>query len=187
MASNPFFSGRIPQSLLDSIEAHRKETGESKTEVLTKALARYVGCELDEEKPSIPPIQEKLDEIFSRLENLEKQVITLDNKDQQITQQLEIPADNSKITGDNSITTEQNNIAKHGNDNNAITFDNELRMISVKELIELIGVSRSTLSFWKKRKKLPQKKEGYIIDYDYENSKPRNGIWIVKKDNDLAT
>ena len=39
---NPFFSGRIPPDLLKKIEKHISETGESKTEILIKALAAYV-------------------------------------------------------------------------------------------------------------------------------------------------
>lgn len=39
---NPFFSGRIPRDLFNKIENHISETGESKTEILVKALAAYV-------------------------------------------------------------------------------------------------------------------------------------------------
>lgn len=39
---NPFFSARIPPDLLEKIEKHIAETGESKTQILIKALAAYV-------------------------------------------------------------------------------------------------------------------------------------------------
>jgi len=90
MADKPFFSARISQSLSDAIEVHRKQTGESKTEVLTRALAKYINYELDDRKNSLPPIQEKLDEIFQRLDALENKEITTDNN-----------IDNSEITDDN--------------------------------------------------------------------------------------
>jgi hypothetical protein len=42
MASNPFFSGRIPSELYQQIEKHCEEVGDSKTEVLIKALSAYL-------------------------------------------------------------------------------------------------------------------------------------------------
>ena len=154
MANNPFFSGRIPQHLFDAIEAHRKETEESKTEVLTRALAKYINYELDEEKPSIPPIQEKLDEIFSRLSTLEKQLIITDNKREQVVQQPEIAFDNNKITNDNKV-----------------------QILSAKETSALVGkgCSQSSLSIWKKQNELPKIKNGYQIEY------VKRGEWKVTK------
>jgi hypothetical protein len=42
VAANPFFSGRIPQQLLDKIEQHIAETGSSKTSILIRALGTYL-------------------------------------------------------------------------------------------------------------------------------------------------
>lgn len=47
MAASPFFSGRIPQKLFDAIEDHRQRTGESKTDVLVKALSAYIDVPLE--------------------------------------------------------------------------------------------------------------------------------------------
>ena len=154
MASNPFFSGRIPQPLFDAIEAYRKQTDESKTEVLTRALARYINYELDEEKPSVPPIQEKLDEIFRRLEAIEKQTITSDNKKEQVVNQPEIVFDNNKITNDNKI-----------------------QILSTEETSALVGkgCSKSSLSAWKKQNELPKVKNGYQIEF------VKRGSWKVTK------
>ena len=169
MASNPFFSGRIPQSLLDSIEAYRQQTGESKTEVLTRALAKYVSYELDEEKPSIPPIQDKLDEIFRRLEVLEKGKITPDNKSESIIKQLEITSDNSVITKDKSNT-----------DNLEIISDNKVRILSTKDTVALIGkgCSSTSLGRWRRKNELPK------IVNEYQIESEGKGQWkITKVDN----
>jgi hypothetical protein len=50
---NPFFSGRIPPDLLQTIEQHIAKTGESKTQVLIKALAAYVNHPIKMEEASI--------------------------------------------------------------------------------------------------------------------------------------
>lgn len=166
MASNPFFSGRIPQPLLDAIEAHREQTEESKTEVLTRALAKYIGYELDEEKPSIPPIQEKLDEIFYRLEKLEKQLITPDNKSKSIVKQLKIASDNSQITKDESNA-----------DSLGITSDNKVQILSTKSTVALIGkgCSSTSLNRWKRQNDLPKVVNGYQI------SSEGKGKWKITR------
>lgn len=174
MASNPFFSGRIPKPLWEAIESYREQTNESKTDILIKALAQYIGYQLDENFPTVPPIQKTLEEIFQRLEYLEK------NLQPKIQNKTEVPYQ-LEITSDNSMITEPNNI----DDNNMITLDNRSQRLSAKELIKLIGVTESALSYWKNRKSFPKRKEGYIINYDYENSTPRHSIWIVKKDDNV--
>lgn len=156
MASNPFFSGRIPQPLLDAIEVYRNQTGESKTEVLIRALAKYVNYELEEDKPSIPPIQKTFNEIFSRLELIEKELPNfVKKKTEQKIEQLEITSDNNKITN-----------KKNSNDNQKITPDNKAKMLSTKDTVALIGkgCSSTSLGRWKKQNELPKIKNGYQIE-----------------------
>lgn len=162
MASNPFYSGRIPQSLFDAVEAYREQTAESKTDVLTRALAKYIAYELDKDKQPVPPIQEKLDEIFNRLSILEKQSITVDNREKNTIKQLEITSDKGVINSD---------IIKE------ITGDNKSQILSTKDAVALLGkgTSPSTLARWKKENKLPKEKNGYRI-----NNKSR-GKWIITK------
>jgi hypothetical protein len=40
--ANPFFSGRIPQSLYDRVEQYISESGKNKTELLINALSNYL-------------------------------------------------------------------------------------------------------------------------------------------------
>lgn len=47
MAASPFFSGRIPQKLFDAVEDYRQRTGESKTDILVKALSAYINVPLE--------------------------------------------------------------------------------------------------------------------------------------------
>jgi hypothetical protein len=51
--ANPFFSARIPPDLFQTIEQHIAKTGESKTQVLIKALAAYVNHPIKMEEVSI--------------------------------------------------------------------------------------------------------------------------------------
>ena len=43
-AAKPFFSGRISPDLFERVERHCAETGDTKTDVLVKALAAYLNC-----------------------------------------------------------------------------------------------------------------------------------------------
>lgn len=159
MASNPFFSGRISSSLFNAVEAYREQTGESKTEVLTRALAKYIGYEAKREKSSIPPIQEKLDEIFRRLEALENKKITVDNKKKLEAKQLEI-----------------------SNDDSLIKVDLSNQILSTKDTVALAGkgCSPTSLRRWRKENKLPKIINGYQID-NADNNKWK--VIKINKDN----
>lgn len=77
MAAKPFFSGRIPQDLFDAIEQHLEKTGESKTDVLVKALSAYV--EHPTKWPLAPQAEQKgIND--SRIEALEKSFETLKDR-----------------------------------------------------------------------------------------------------------
>ena len=161
MGSNPFFSGRIPQNLYDGIEDHRKETGESKTDVLIKALAQYIGYQLEEKEPNIPPIKEKFEEIFKRLEKLEKHLLSeekVEIEPQSNSEQLEISYDNSLITDDNKI-----------------------QILPTRKITELLGVSAASLGVWKKKGLLPKEIKRYKLEFDRSETKPRNSFWKVTK------
>ena len=199
MATNPFFSGRIPQALLDRIESFRKETGEGKTDILIKALAKYVGFELEKDKPSYPPIRQELNSIFVRLEQLEeivgvdKETVVTKNKNQlELNYDTETvpPNDNSSITNDNKTDKVESSQAfpdneadrDKENNNNKITGDNkkEVRVLSTVEASKLIGVDKSTLSRWKKKGKLPRVYKGYEIEFDRAEANPKSDYWKVK-------
>ena len=175
MTTNPFFSGRIPQGLYDRIEDYRKETDESKTDVLIRALAKYVGYELEEDQPNIPPIKKTFDEIFQRLDLIEQELSTLAHKERkQNTEQLKTTPDNKSITTDNK--------APRDFDKAAITNDNSQRsqILSTREVLELLEISQSTLSSWKRQGKLPNTCGKYKIDFDHSETKPRNSFWRVR-------
>lgn len=165
MASNPFFSGRIPQALSDAIEDHRKQTEESKTDVLTRALAKYINFELEESKPVIPPIQKTFDEIFRRLEALEKNKPTQKTKKEPEIKQFEIDTDNEEIISDNN---------------------SEVQILNSKETISYTGASISALNLWKQKNTLPktyknrETKQVFKIDFDEERSEGKKKIWRVQ-------
>lgn len=75
---SPFFSGRIPQELFDHVEAHRKSTDESKTDVLVKALTAYTGFESsnssDKPLPMLLEVLERLGRVEAHLFKDEKEV-----------------------------------------------------------------------------------------------------------------
>lgn len=132
MASNPFFSGRIPTELYQQAEKHCQETGDSKTELLIKALSSYLNFPV-----AIPgktfvalPVEvskemfERLEERVKVLENSLKidtiPVIRNDNDDNTKEEKQEIICDNSVKTDDNksdSLEIEPNRESVIKNDN----------------------------------------------------------------------
>ena len=174
MTANPFFSGRIPQGLYERIEEYRKKTNQSKTDILIRALAQYVEYKL-EDQPSILPIQKTFDEIFQRLDLIEKELSTLTHKEKkQSTKQSIITFDNKSITNDNKIPRDS--------DKNAITNDNRQpsQILTTREVLELVKIGKSTLSSWKKQGKLPNTFGKYEIDFAHSETKPRNSFWKVR-------
>jgi hypothetical protein len=96
MASNRFFSGRIPNELYEQAEKHCEETGNSKTEVLIKALSAYLNFPIEiSGKNFIAPTIEVTKEMFLELQervktledlanNLQLPVIKTDNNHEDV-------------------------------------------------------------------------------------------------------
>lgn len=65
--ANPFLSGRVPLELLKQVEQYLAQSGESKTELIIKAVSAYIGIKLPDPKGDGD----------KRLENLEQEVAEL--------------------------------------------------------------------------------------------------------------
>jgi hypothetical protein len=131
MASNRFFSGRIPNELYEQAEKHCKETGDSKTEVLIKALSTYLDFPITiPGKNIIAPNPEVTKEMFLDLQervktlevltnNLQLSVIESNNTDNNheeiqnindnILDNIDNKTDNSKAENENPSVIESNN------------------------------------------------------------------------------
>ena len=82
--ANPFFSGRIPPSLADKVDAHLLTTGETRSELLVRLLR----LEVDDNKNNNATdniVDNTLTDVLIRLERLERLVNNkADNKHQLI-------------------------------------------------------------------------------------------------------
>lgn len=87
MVANPFFSGRIPQSLYDAIENYRQQSGESKTHILVKALASYINYPL--EKPE-PANSSRLEALENRVFQLERWIATIHLQAERQVERIEV-------------------------------------------------------------------------------------------------
>lgn len=87
MATNPFFSGRIPQALYNAIEGYRQQTGESKTDILVKALSSYIKHPLEEPAPANSL---RLEALENRVSQLERWIITLQLQAEKPGEKVEI-------------------------------------------------------------------------------------------------
>lgn len=73
--TKPLFSGRIPPDLHQRVEERRKITGESKTDILVGALAKFLDFPLDYLDPEeIKALGEGIKDLKERFEKLESLV-----------------------------------------------------------------------------------------------------------------
>lgn len=100
---NPFFSARIPPELLEKIKKHSTETGETKTQILIKALAAYVKYPLPAENPAFnsgvsmeafTALEKRVVALEQLLETPITPIINSDNNDNSIESPV-IVADNN--------------------------------------------------------------------------------------------
>jgi hypothetical protein len=138
--ANPFFSGRIPQELLDRVEKHVQEAGESKTNILIQALAAYLNFPIQVNKANDSNLER-------RVQELEQQVIKLLSLDKDIYEiKQTIPSqgqlDNNVITTDNNENSDKLPLLKTY-DNSVIDTDNNsekwklIGEMSITEILKL--------------------------------------------------
>ena len=135
MAPNEFFSGRIPKGLLDAIEEHRQNTGESKTQVLINALSTYVNYPLPTSSlPNSPPnswVDEKFNVLEQRIEALSRLATEIAELKRQIAAVIPQPDNRFDINVDNAVSVanrEQLSLLEEGDnktDNTIDTSDND--------------------------------------------------------------
>ena len=88
--ANPFFSGRIPQDLDNRVTQHCTETGESKTDVLIKALGAYLNHPVSRPTTAPSVFEERFTSVEEQVASLQlafkkfviRQVINIDNKNE---------------------------------------------------------------------------------------------------------
>lgn len=90
---NPFFSGRIPLDLFEKVNQHIAKTGESKTQVLVKALAYYLDHPIKIKETSInaevsldlfSALEQRVVALEQSLQAPKEYVISIDNTHNQI-------------------------------------------------------------------------------------------------------
>ncbi|PHV60997.1 hypothetical protein [Cyanobacterium aponinum] len=168
MSGNPFFSGRIPKELDEHIENFRRESGESKTEILIRALSAYTGF-------SLPKTKVKLDNpLLNRITKLEETVNRLSELDELKIKISEL----EQIINSNKNNNKNENLPLPRDDNNNENqSDNKWEILQTKDVAKRIKISDSTLRNWNRNNLLPKTENGYIIDYSHK--KRENGS-IVK-------
>lgn len=84
--ANPFFSGRIPQVLLDKIKSHLQTTGETQTELLIRLLRAEVG---DNKPDNDNKADNIITDLLQRVTILEQKLV--DNRDDNVIVQTKPP------------------------------------------------------------------------------------------------
>jgi hypothetical protein len=116
--ANPFFSGRIPQELYEKAESYCKESGDSKTDLLIKALANYLNLPIEILKQnSYREIQVKMLEHSLVSTTIVIENDKTDNSDMEGKDLGQQSTDKNTDNNDNKQTEEKT-------DNNIISTDN---------------------------------------------------------------
>lgn len=177
MAANPFFSGRIPQSLLDAVEKHQQSTGESKTKILTNALLAYLGMPSESLVPTVDSsrlevLESRLARVEQVLSELQPQPATTTKTEQRLElggqlsldniQSVEVEEESKSDNADNSIDNNRNDtdvvITSENSDNKGVS-----ELWTTSQVQERLEVNRRTFERWDQRGVLPRTVKGYTI------------------------
>jgi hypothetical protein len=132
MATNPFFSGRIPQELFDKVEEFCKETSRSKTEILINALSEYLKFPIPKPKVESQYVTlemfeaytNKISERLLAIENLKENkniVITSDNNHDNAEEAENIDNQTQKLPSDNIVIENDNNGFNNSEKDNSLS------------------------------------------------------------------
>ncbi|WP_143855414.1 hypothetical protein [Nostoc sp. 'Peltigera membranacea cyanobiont' 232] len=172
MASNRFFSGRIPNELYEQAEKHCEETGDSKTEVLIKALSTYLNFPIAiPGKNIIAPSPEVTKEMF---ETLEERIRILEHT----LKALPVNVINNNNDDNKSRNTEE--IEEANNDNSVKTSDNKTDSLNVESKIQDVIINDNRIDN-------PEKSESdnilEAINNEGDNNKPKTNKPVIKINN----
>jgi len=126
MASNPFFSGRIPQSLFDAVEEYRQSHNVSKTDVLIKALSAYVNLPLEVRSTQVGGDNSRIESLENRVASLEK-LLTV--------QQSKLPETDGQMSIDD---IQPNNNIDNETDSSMLVVDNSFDNATETNVEEII-------------------------------------------------
>jgi hypothetical protein len=127
MASNPFFSGRIPQELLDQVEKHVQETGESKTNILIRALAAYLEFPIKLNSTSNSDLEK-------RVYDIEQQIVKLLDLGKDLSEIKQIIFNQNQF--DNIVIARDNTKTKPAENNNF--DDRKWQSIGEMTIVEIL-------------------------------------------------
>ncbi len=165
MATSPFFSGRIPKELNEKIIEHCQTTGETKTQVLTKALSSYINFPITEPiQTSNNPTQitvEMFESLSQEITNIKANLKELEEKYNNVISSDNIVIQPRKYQGNIEEKQSDNNNKDTviSNDNsetsNAISADN-------KEVNYVIIADNNNKNTDLELQKLPQNYENIV-------------------------
>lgn len=172
---SPFFSGRIPQKLYERAESYCKESGDSKTELLIKALANYLDYPIKFPRNVDFTEQEVTKEEFNLLVDRVKNLETFLNPAKNV-----IINDNSKITPD---ITNKNELESSSN-------ATENKVIRIKDLSDITEMQPQQKINLKNQAFKKASKKGYEILENINFIPPieityKKGIFIEGKEYEI--
>lgn len=189
MAASPFFSGRISQDLFDHIERRIKETGETKTEILTQALATYTGFDLpDIKEGQQSPLMQKVELLSLEVKTIReriKEIESFQNQQKQAPSKMEETATRIKEKLQETEISRQttNSLPLFPDNSSDNASDNQesanVQILNTKQATKLLGIgSNSTIPVWYRDGKLPKMIDGKKLEFDHKE-KEKGFFWKI--------
>ena len=195
MASNSFFSGRIPPELHQSVKDYCEESGKSQTKVLIEALSNYLNIPIENRNSKNDEVtKEMYNSLLERIEILEEKlnennVINSDNTNKYDEEFLILVKENiykilREKEEESTANIKGNNEAKLNNSENKEAIKIETyKNIDNKELSELTNIDASERKNLKNQALKKAQKQGYKIIENLKFKQPiqmtyRKGIKI---------
>lgn len=183
LMANPFFSGRIPQSLYDKVEQYISESGKSKTELLISALSNYLDFPVEAKQTN-----SSNDELWIVVKELQERIEKLEQGS--ITTNVIIP-DNKDITKLNTNPEQLSLLENTENvpENKEKSFKGQL--LEINEILLLPGLEKldskktiAKLRNARSQNRLPIQIEKYLIGDGGKNpNKSHSILWEIINDN----
>ena len=132
---NPFLSGRISPELHKQVEEYLARSGESKTQMLSKAVAAYIDVEIPQLKTTG---NQRIENLELEVANLKDAITSLSEKFATLSPKTEEPKTESELIGatdnniDNTDNTDESDTVNAAFNNLNSTFDNTHNHIAIE-------------------------------------------------------
>jgi len=156
--ANPYLSGRIPIELNKQIEEYLARSGESKTEMITKAVSAYIGIELPSPKENsdkrLEILEQEISELKGAVKSLHEKLVNHINIEESV---------NTITTLNNDSLSNSNKASELKNNNATIESGKNFMCIETLKVCTLTGLAKTKIENLLSRFRYRLEKENRVL------------------------